>query len=282
MKTSVTVKGRQFISQRIWNAEAGLHEPFPLTIKYAGYGIWRKGAELYRTNSDIFGFELITAGDSSYEQDGNAFHIAPHTAYIKHLGSSHSMKVGNTGFLCKRMVRIDGPLLGVMLEQTGLRNCHTIAFSDSAVFKNLFKKAARLCASNPSALYPLSALAYEMIICAASCLQPAGLPEPIEHACAHINAHLHESLHVETLAEASGLSRAQFYRQFEKHMQSTPIEYINRRKVHRAKDMLAHTFMSAKEIAFALGFNDPAYFSKVFKGECGTTPLAYRTGHLRL
>ncbi|MBD3320017.1 MAG: hypothetical protein GF350_02875 [Chitinivibrionales bacterium] len=88
--------------------------------------MWYKGAELYRENSDLFGIELVTAGDAVFTQNGHTFHIEPGSAYIKLPGSTHSVIVGTSGFLCKRVVRIDGPLLEHLLHHTGLRNYHTV------------------------------------------------------------------------------------------------------------------------------------------------------------
>lgn len=52
--------------------------------------------------------------------------------------------------------------------------------------------------------------------------------------------------------------------------------YIRDRVVVQAKRQLAYTAMSAKEIAYALGYDDYAYFSKLFKKSTGKSPAKFR------
>lgn len=55
-----------------------------------------------------------------------------------------------------------------------------------------------------------------------------------------------------------------------------PIAYLNYYRIECACERLTLTDKSVTEIAFACGFNDMSYFSRVFKQLKGTTPTAYR------
>lgn len=56
----------------------------------------------------------------------------------------------------------------------------------------------------------------------------------------------------------------------------TPYEYQIQQKVFSAKNMLANTSLSVKEIAGSLGYDDQHYFSYMFKKRCGMSPTQYR------
>ncbi len=60
-----------------------------------------------------------------------------------------------------------------------------------------------------------------------------------------------------------------------------PNEVIKNRIVLEAKRLLVHTTMTAKEIAFELGYEDPAYFSRMFLVNTGESPSGFRTKYLR-
>ncbi len=63
---------------------------------------------------------------------------------------------------------------------------------------------------------------------------------------------------------------------FKKHDVKSPLKIINERITAEAKRLLLYSNKSAEEIAYELGYNEPSHFSKFFKKQVGTSPLAYR------
>jgi len=60
-------------------------------------------------------------------------------------------------------------------------------------------------------------------------------------------------------------------------MGTTPVGYIAERRLERAAELLRNSdAISVTDIAFDLGFNDSAYFSRCFRQRFGVTPSAYR------
>ncbi|TDQ08221.1 helix-turn-helix domain-containing protein [Pedobacter metabolipauper] len=59
-----------------------------------------------------------------------------------------------------------------------------------------------------------------------------------------------------------------------------PNDIIKNRLILEAKRLLVHTDRTAKEIAYALGYDDPAYFSRLFFIKTGETPSGFRNKYL--
>lgn len=84
-------------------------------------------------------------------------------------------------------------------------------------------------------------------------------------------------LTAEGLARELNTSRAYLYRTFKAHMGMAPAVLIKLAKVAWAAILLEETpGMSVSEISEKIGFNTTDYFTRIFKGYYGTTPLQYR------
>jgi transcriptional regulator GlxA family with amidase domain len=81
---------------------------------------------------------------------------------------------------------------------------------------------------------------------------------------------------VEEMVRWSGLSPRTFNRRFQAATDFTPINYVQRIRVERAKRLLETTDQPIEEISWAVGYEDPASFRRLFKRLTGLTPGAYR------
>ena len=81
------------------------------------------------------------------------------------------------------------------------------------------------------------------------------------------------------LAGLVDLSIRAFEREFKRHMQMTPRQFLNRLRITRAAADLCHTPCSIKEIARRHGFSDQSHLTREFRKHFGTTPMSYRKSH---
>ena len=108
----------------------------------------------------------------------------------------------------------------------------------------------------------------------AYCETGAGLR--IEQSIAYMAQHLDKPLQVATLAQRASVSPSHYFALFRRQTGSAPIGYFIRLRMQRARDLLDVTAASVKEIAATLGYNDPFYFSRVFKSVNQIAPSEYR------
>jgi len=81
---------------------------------------------------------------------------------------------------------------------------------------------------------------------------------------------------VPRLAAEVGLSRSQLHRKLKALSDKSPSQIIRDMRLQRARDLLEKQAGNASEIAFMVGFNSLAYFSKCFKEAFGVSPGEYR------
>ena len=88
-----------------------------------------------------------------------------------------------------------------------------------------------------------------------------------------IEARLEDSdVSVEDLAADMNLSRVQLYRKVKAVSGSSPVELLRTARLNRAYQLLLTTEKSVSEVAYAVGFTAPSYFTKCFKEEYGMVP----------
>jgi AraC-like DNA-binding protein len=85
-----------------------------------------------------------------------------------------------------------------------------------------------------------------------------------------------EPLSVEQLADAAGLSRAHFSREFRAAFGESPHSYLLTRRMERAAALLRNTDRSVVDVCFSVGLQSVGSFTTSFKRTYGVTPTAYR------
>ena len=73
-----------------------------------------------------------------------------------------------------------------------------------------------------------------------------------------------------------GMSKATLSRRLKSITDKTPIEILNEYRLNMSKKLLEEGQMSVSDVAYAVGFNDPSYFSRRFKECFGNTPKSVR------
>jgi AraC-like DNA-binding protein len=92
----------------------------------------------------------------------------------------------------------------------------------------------------------------------------------------YIDANIGEPITLANLAATAGLSRMYFARLFRAATGIRPHEYVLRKRIERAQQMLAETSDALVDIALSVGFQTQAHFTTVFKRMAGNTPCQWR------
>jgi AraC-like DNA-binding protein len=111
----------------------------------------------------------------------------------------------------------------------------------------------------------------------------AALPKwRLRRVLTYIDANIGVSLTLANLSAAAGLSRMHFARQFRAATGMRPHDYVLRRRIARAQQMLPVTSNPLIDIALSVGFQTQAHFTTVFKRIVGSTPSQWRVEQLNV
>lgn len=98
----------------------------------------------------------------------------------------------------------------------------------------------------------------------------------IERVIEYMHQNFGNKLTVEGLAKLANMSESHFIRVFKKETKLTPINYLIKVRINKAKKMLRDKTKNITEIALKCGFDSTSHFSSCFANQFGSTPTEYR------
>ena len=109
----------------------------------------------------------------------------------------------------------------------------------------------------------------------ASQKRTGNFPSPLVKALAFIEEKFTTQIQLPDAALAANVSGAYLSRLFAEHMDSNFIDYLTVMRIERAEKLIRENRMNIKEVSVAVGYQDPNYFSKIFRKIVGVSPSMY-------
>lgn len=114
--------------------------------------------------------------------------------------------------------------------------------------------------------------------------KPKGKNQPImeemDNAVRYFHENYNKPISIEEYAAAQHMSVSWFIRNFKEYTGSTPAQYILSLRISNAQILLESTTYNVTEIAEIVGYDNPLYFSRIFKKQNGMSPSEFRKHHL--
>ena len=256
-----------------------LTEPqnFPCGLFFSGGGTskWVRHAASARQNSRIFALEFVTQGTFRFEQDGESCLAEAGDIFLARFRTCHCMEcVSETAE--KKMVKLDGPLLPLLLRGLHLENANILHPRNPARLDRIYNRIFRALTQKKSA-FELSLLAVELLFALAEETAKNVSPPQAAQMSEYLEQHLADRFSLERMARNFSMSKSTLLRHFLHYFQTTPCAYLTRIRLEAAQYLLLHeTELSIKEIALQVGYSSPFYFSTEFNNFAGQSPKAYR------
>lgn len=102
------------------------------------------------------------------------------------------------------------------------------------------------------------------------------LDTEMELALEYFNINYNKDLNIDDYAASRGMSVSWFIRTFKQYAGTTPMQYIVALRITNAQMLLETTNYNVTEIGNFVGYDNPLYFSRIFKKQKGFSPSEYR------
>ncbi|WP_435169761.1 helix-turn-helix domain-containing protein [Falsirhodobacter sp. 1013] len=262
----------------------GEHQAFPdilhcetILDRAAGHG-WRIGVHRH---ADLHQFFLLTGGRAQMTVDG-AVREVPLPALVsvpRRVAHSFQFAQGTEGFVVTLPVAEFADLFGASALSDRLVQAGTIP-ADDDLRRLVQALAEEHRARRLGRIAQLRALATQLAVHVARRLEGEARDHPYARRMAAfdtlVHAHLRDRWTVADHAAALGMTPTHLSRVARAETGLSASQYIDRQLFQEARRLLAYTRAGVGEVGLMLGFEDPAYFSRAFRRQCGETPQAYR------
>jgi two-component system response regulator YesN len=117
--------------------------------------------------------------------------------------------------------------------------------------------------------------AFEKVLAEFTRRRSGNFPLPLIKAMAFLQEHYAEAVQLGSAAEAAQVSPAYLSRLFSEYLKTSFIDYLTELRLEAGEKLIRESGKSIKEIAFAVGYQDPNYFSKIFRKIRGLSPTEF-------
>lgn len=145
-----------------------------------------------------------------------------------------------------------------------------------------FNEAVDICSSAVISISKMKSVIYDLLTYFSHTKRQQNIDakgfKTIAKGIAHLENELKSEISVSELAKMCHVSESTFRRLFRQYTGKSPVEYRIEKRMVYAKMLLRTESMTVAEVAAETGFDDPAYFCRVFKKHAGVTAGEYLKG----
>ena len=171
-----------------------------------------------------------------------------------------------------------------ILRSYGLTDDKRVFYCSSGLdYQNLFRtmiNELQMCKEKYSEMLEMYLkqvfIMLERYFANAARIEPIRVIEEIDKATKYFNEHYNEDINIEEYTQKNYVSISWFIRAFKQCTGSTPMQYILSKRISNAETLLLDHSYNITEIAQIVGYDNPLYFSRIFKKIKGLSPSEYR------
>ena len=248
----------------------------PISVSTTGISVWDKDQCYERKKPEFTIIEYVFGGEGTIVVDGKKIEVKADQIYILPAGISHKYYTNSKNTWSKMFMNMSGNLAHSLLGNYNLNKQYVFT---APALKPLFEDVMQTSFANiPEAIKQAKLVSIYV---------------EILHRLSQLNVESHRSSEAISLKNYldENYSRVisnselanQIYRStdfclklFKREFGTTPYDYQISNKIRIASSLLQNTRKSIAEISEIIGYQNPHYFTSMFKARTGMTPTAYR------
>ncbi|MDZ8275243.1 AraC family transcriptional regulator [Microbacterium aquimaris] len=278
-----------FANQRLYVVprplvETALTQPVTrrLVVTDAGYYPAATGHRMHRDRGIVETVVLLCVeGRGSVQVGGSGITLVPGAAIVIPAGMAHRYFASETSPWTIWWMHVRGPEVSELITPLVSPTPHLVHLHSLDRIVSLFDEVVSTLSKRPTPVQLLAAsgaAAHLLTRFAVDAALPAE-GTPLERAMRHLEARVDARVSVAELAAVVQVSPSHLSALFRQATGNGPAAFHASLKMTRARLLLDTTRMTIAEVATAVGYADPLYFSRQFSRVHGVSPRAYRAQH---
>jgi len=288
-KAAAPAENPAFISRQVEEARYGFLEMKPpkreaLAVVCAGCEHCRPDFGIARSNFPFVCLEFVLRGRGELVLDGHRHMLGPGSVFAYGPGIPHAIASDPADPFVKYFVDFTGRQAAALLRKSGVTpGTHTRVSTPQRLMDDFETLIANIREDTPPFQRRCAVfLEYLLLHIAGSVRPPEPDTSPAFSTYLRCRLVLHEhflTLHaLDDLASACHVDKAYLCRLFRRFEGRTPHQCLLRLKMNQAAEWLMAGKRSVKDVAAAVGFNDPYHFSRSFRHTFGASPSVFIRG----
>lgn len=248
-----------------------------LQINNSGFQNFISDSVMIRKNGrQDYHILLLNSGRCEALHNGKLYSLEPGNLIIYEPGEEqkYAFKSESTSLWC----HFTGGIVKELLDSCALSGGVFFLAPDKRIFDSFSNMIQRF--HQPGMLRYANASLLELLYSISDAVTSSGQKEESRFLLpilAYINANYNKQINLDELAKKAGYSKSRFSHIFSEMTGISPMKYQNEIRLKISCEMLSSTELSIADVAYSCGFNDPLYYSRMFKKKFDMTPTEYRT-----